>query len=1233
VRKSVIGRRISPWHLLREGSAVAVTQSDRAGSPLAIRLFGPFEARWNGGPLPHLRSRKGQWLFALLALRAGQEVERAWLAGVLWPDSSEAQALANLRNSLTDLRGALGEEEVRLRSPTPRTLCLDLAGAEIDVLAFDAAVANGDALALERAVALYRGPLLEGCTEEWAFQERQVREQAYLHALETLAAAALAGGDPATAERYLRLAVAVDPLRESAQRALLHALAAGGNYAAALLAYRELRLRLHRDLHAEPDPETTALFQQIRLQARGKAGGASAHPTCSVATPIPEDTVTFLFTDVEGSTRLWEQHPDAMREALLRHDTLLHHAIEVHGGHVFKTFGDQFCAAFATAPDALEAALAAQRTLQAEPWEEVGSLRVRMALHTGAAEVRESDYFGPPLNRVAHLLAAAHGGQVLFSLAAAELVRDHLPEGASLRDMGERRLQDLVRPERIFQLVTPELPADFPPLRSLEAFPNNLPLQLTSFIGRGREMEEVKRLLGIHRLLTLTGAGGCGKTRLALQVAADRLAEYADGAWFVDLAPLADPTLVPQAVAATLGVLGAPGRPLVETLSAVLKSRQLLLVLDNCEHLLAACAGLADRLLQSCPHLRILATSRERLGITGETPYRVPPLSLPDLRQPPTLASLTQYEAVRLFIERALTALSTFTVTNANAPFVAQVCHRLDGIPLAIELAAARVRVLPVEQIATRLDDRFRLLTGGSRTALPRQQTLRALIDWSYDLLSAAERTLLTRLSVFAGGWTLEAAEAVCADDDRRPPTTDHRHGTSGGREGGRWAPADAVEGRGQVPASRRVLGRVPTALPRDYGHSEAARVGAEPTTQGDEAARVGPTVVGREDVLELLGQLVDKSLVLYEAQGREARYRLLETVRQYGRDRLLEAGEAEAVRGRHGHFFLRLAEAAEPQLRGPEQLVWLDHLEAEHDNLRAALDACQEEDGAALEVRLAGALWWFWANWGHFAEGQRHIERALSRGEGLPPSWRAKVLQGAFTFARWQGDHALARSFGEESLALSKEAGDRWGMAYSLFQLGILSANHGDNERAKALGAECLALARQIGDPWLIAYPLLVLGAVARDEGDHERAMALLDEGLALARQAGDRYTIAMRLMNLGLTVLGQGNTEQAGALCREGLVLCQELKNQLGIALCLGALAGVAGAEGRAEQVPRLLGAVAGLLEAIGGALLPGFNHHLERHLTAARAALGEDEFAAAWAEGRVMSLEQAVALALAE
>jgi predicted ATPase/class 3 adenylate cyclase len=911
-----------------------------AHSPLSIHLLGPFEVCVNGVPLPRARFRKGHLLLALLALRSGCEVERAWLAGLLWPESPEPQALKSLRSSLTDLRLALGPEAGRLRSPTSHALALGLSGAEVDVLAFDAAVARGDTASLAEAVALYRGPLLEGCAEEWAFQERQAREQAYLQALETLAGDALAREDRATAERCLRAAVAVDPLREGTQRALMQALVAGGNYAAATLAYRELRLRLHRELNAEPDPQTRALFEQIRAAARTEADGGTRRrgdlvttqllPTVAVspspqphgppARALPEGTITFLFTDIEGSTRLWEEHSRAMSEALARHDNLLHGAIEAHGGVVFKRMGDQICAAFPTAPDALGAALAAQRAVHDEPWEEAGPLPVRMALHTGTAEARDGDYFGPPLNRVRRLLDAGHGGQILLSSVTQELTCHHLPAGASLGDLGSHRLRDLQRPEQLFQLLHPDLPADLPPLRSLEAFAHNLPAQWTRFIGREQAMAEVKRLLTGSRLLTLTGVGGSGKTRLALQVAADLLEEYADGVWLVELASLADPALVPRIVAATLGLREDPGRSPTQTLLEHLRRRAVLLLLDNCEHLLLACAQLAEDVLRGCPQLRLLATSREGLGIMGEQTYVVPSLSLPDPRQLPPLDRLQEFEAVQLFADRAALSRPAFAVTPGNAGAVAQVCHRLDGIPLAIELAA-RVKVLPVEQLAERIDEMYRLLTRGSRTALPRQQTLRALIDWSYDLLSEKERALLRRMSVFAGGWTLAAAEAVCA---------------------------------------------------------------------GDGIAAV--------EMLGLLAQLVEKSLVQPEEPGScaergcgEVRYRLLETVRQYARERLLEVGEAAAVRGQHRDWCLSLAERAEPMLTGPEQDEWHERLEREHDNLRAALEWCVESGEAEAGLRLAGALWWFWQVGGYLGEGRERLEKLLA----LPGAQERTVARG----------------------------------------------------------------------------------------------------------------------------------------------------------------------------------------------------------------------------------------------
>jgi predicted ATPase/class 3 adenylate cyclase len=586
---------------------------------------------------------------------------------------------------------------------------------------------------------------------------------------------------------------------------------------------------------------------------------------------LPAGTVTFLFTDLEGSTRLLEAHPHAYQDAVARHHALLRGAVEAHGGAVFETVGDAVYAAFARPTDAVAAALAGQVALHREAWGAVGELRVRMGLHTGEVERQGAHYFGAPLYRGARLTATAHGGQVVLSEATAALVREALPPGAGLRDLGAHRLKDLQQPERVAQLTHPALPAAFPPLRSLDARPHNLPLQLTSFVGRERELGEVARRLGAVRLLTLTGAGGVGKTRLALQTAAGLVEAHPDGVWLVELAPLADPALVPQAVAAAVGVREEPGRPLVATLADALRPKHLLLLLDNCEHLLDAAAALAAALLRACPGVRVLATSREALGLAGEAPYRVPSLALPAPGSTPPVAAPARPEAVTLFVERAAVAQPAFAVTDRTAPAVVEVCRRLDGIPLAIELAAARVRVLPVEQLLARLDDRFRLLTGGGRTVPPRQRTLRATVEWSHALLSEAERALFARLAVFAGGFSLEAAEAVGAGDG------------------------------------------VPT-----------------------------------DEVLDRLSRLVDQSLVVAdEAADGTARFRLLETLRQYAGERLAASGEAAAARDRHAAFYLALAEASRPPAAEHHDGAWLARLEREHDNLRAALAWTQPRDDA----------------------------------------------------------------------------------------------------------------------------------------------------------------------------------------------------------------------------------------------------------------------------------------------
>ncbi|MBI3998211.1 MAG: adenylate/guanylate cyclase domain-containing protein, partial [Armatimonadetes bacterium] len=549
---------------------------------------------------------------------------------------------------------------------------------------------------------------------------------------------------------------------------------------------------------------------------------------------VPTGTVTFLFTDIEGSTRLLHHLGDTRyAQVLADHRRLLRAAFAAGGGDEIETQGDGFLVAFQSARDAILTTVAAQRAVGSHPWPEGAAVRVRMGLHTTeAASTGEVQYAGLGIHRAARICSVGWGGQILLSRITAGLIESDLPEGAGLRDLGEHRLKDLQRPEQIYQLFHPDLPADFPPLRSMTTFTTNLPIQLTSFIGREHEIDELTRALRTARLLTLTGSGGVGKTRLALQVAAEMLEEFLGGVWLVELAGLSDPSFVPQAVASTLGAREKPGRPPAETLVEHLASSSVLLLLDNCEHVLSACGHLADRLLRRCPNVRIMATSQQGLGISGEFTYRVPSLASPDLQRVPSVEDLARYEAVRLFVERAVYRQPRFQLTDRNASAVAQVCHRLDGIPLAIELAVARLNGLSVEQIATRLDDRFRLLTGGSRTALPRQQTLKGAIDWSYSLLSEKEQALLRRLSVFAGGCSLETAEAVCA-------------------------------GAG----------------------------------------------IDTDEILDLLTGLVEKSLVVAERRESEHRYRLLETVRRYGLDRLREAGEVADVHRRHLAWFLALAE------------------------------------------------------------------------------------------------------------------------------------------------------------------------------------------------------------------------------------------------------------------------------------------------------------------------------------
>ena len=821
---------------------------------------------------------------------------------------------------------------------------------------------------------------------------------------------------------------------------------------------------------------------------------------------LPSGTVTFLFTDIEGSTQWWEQYPEWMSHAFARQETTLRAAAAAHDGYVYKMIGDAFQIAFETAPDALMAAIEAQRALQAEPWGEFGPLRVRMALHTGVTEERDDDYVGPVLNRLARLLSASQGGQILLTQATYELVRDSVPEEVNLQDLGIHRLRDLIRPEHIYQATAPGLPSDFVALKTLDIFPHNLPIQLTSFIGREKEIVGVKRELLGDRFVTLTGPGGTGKTRLALQVGAELLELFPDGVWLVELASLSDPMLVPQTIAAVLGIRESAGRPILTLLTDYLRNKELLLILDNCEHLLSSSAQLVTTLLQACPYLCILVTSREGLNIPGEFSFRVPSLSIPEVRHLPSLAELTQYESVRLFIERAEIMQPGFALTDTNAPAITQICQRLDGIPLAIELAVARVKVMPFEQVTARLDNRFRLLTGGSRTALPRHQTLRALIDWSHDLLSEAERTLLQRLSVFAGGWSLEAAEAICAGE------------------------------------------------------------GLE-----------------RDEVLDLLTQLVNKSLVISDHESEtEARYRLLETIRQYARERLVEAGGGEKVRDRHLVYYLKFAERTEPELRGPHQIAWLDRLEKEVDNLRAALEWGLDVNVEA-GLRMASALLWFWHIRSGKSEGIDWLERALSTAvrewdsAPLPPPralMRGKALNAVGSLMVMHGNSERGRELSEESLRLHQKLGPsgRQGIAYALWNLAQAAANDEDIEQAKTLSEKSLRLFREVGDKFGMAQSLDNLGSYALVRGNYIQSKMIWEEDLTLRKEIGDKDGVAWILSCLANLAFWQGDFERAKTLYSDSQNAFREVGNKWAVSMALSGMGSVILAQGEFEQAAKL-------------------------------------------------------------
>jgi predicted ATPase/class 3 adenylate cyclase/DNA-binding CsgD family transcriptional regulator len=970
----------------------------------------------------------------------------------------------------------------------------------------------------------------------------------------------------------------------------------------------------------------------------------------STNTP-PMGTITLLFTDIEGSTRLLQQMGSRYTNVLNECRHLLRTAFQQWSGHEVDTQGDAFFAAFARATDAVEAAVAAQRAMAIYQWPEGIVVRVRMGLHTGEPERSSEGYVGLDVHLAARLMSAAHGRQVLLSGTTQELAKHDLPEGVSLRDLGLYHLKDFPRPKRIFQLIVADLPADFPPLRIPDTQFNNLPAQLTSLIGREQEVVAIRALLQRTdvRLVTLTGTGGIGKTRLSHEVATALLDIFVDGVCFVPLASISDPAMVVPTIAHLLGLEPIhtgpqPATIHMEYLKTFLHDKHFLLLLDNFEQIVPAALALVE-LLSICPHLKMLVTSRAVLHVQGEHEFAVPPLAFPKRTQLPVLEELPQYAAVALFLERALAIKPDFALTKANLQAIAAICVHLDGLPLAIELAAARMKLFPPRALLERLTHRLAVLTGGTRNAPLRQQTLRNTLAWSYNLLDAEEQRLFRHFSVFVGGCTLEAIESIMATFEK--------------------------------------------------------------------------SAVG---VMDGAASLIDKSLLQQiEQEEEESRLIMLETIREYGLECLAASGEMEAIQYAHAAYYLALVEEAEPERVGTQQTVWLQRLEREHDNLRAALGwmleraemgrwVGREKEQAEQALRLCGALFWFWYVRGYFREGQTFLKRALAVREGVVAPVRAKALQaqaelgfllgdikeieilceeslalfrelgdkhgmatalhmlGAVALARsnyatarqlfeeamvlfqevddiWrkaralaqlgrifthQGEYARARSLLEESLVHFRALGDKNRIGYSLYLLArVLFLAQDDPARARALAEESLPFFRQVGAEWLASYALSLMGQLALHEGDVTRARELAEESVMLFRKIGHRQGTSESLSLLAQVVAAQGDYMAAQAFYEQSLTQAMEGDDRARIASSLEGLASMVTAQREPIWAARLWGAAEYLRETINVPLPPIERADYERLVMTVREQLGESVFAATWAQGRIMTPEQVLAM----
>jgi predicted ATPase/DNA-binding SARP family transcriptional activator/class 3 adenylate cyclase len=1074
-----------------------------------VRLLGPLEVVGANGPAS-LGGAKERAVFAMLALHVNQVVSEDRMVDALWKDSPPRTATKTFRSYVSRLRRAVAEagaDKAEIET-VPGGYRLLLEPDELDVARVEqlldearAAVAQGDptwaAVVLAEAARTWRGqPLGDLADEHWAIADANRLAELRLVILEERVDAELACGRHSSLVAELESLCTTYPLRERFWAQHIVALYRSGRQAEALRVYQRLRGTLADELGLEPSPELQALERAVLAQdptlAWQPSGGTAPSPLPARAVELPTGVVTIFCTDIEASTRLWEGHPTAMARALARHDHLVAEVVGAAGGRVIKSKGegDSTLSVFFRASDAVAAALRLQLALLAEEWPELLPLRVRMALHTGEAEQRDGDYFGLSVNRAARLRSLAAGGEIFCSRATAELVIDDPPEGAELVEIGRFELKDLTRAEHVYAVVHPELPALTTKPAIVSPPRTNLPAPTSSFVGRAQQLAHVASVLQQARVTTLTGVGGVGKTRLALESAARALAEYQDGVWLVEFASIADPSAVVEVVAGALHVVQRQGQSLHAHVMDFLRAKSLLLILDNCEHLLEPVARFIDDVVRACPRVVVLATSREGLGVQGEHIIAVPSLQLPAPDTPETIGAS---EAVRLFVERAEAAKDSFALTLENEDAVVQLCRRLDGIPLAIELAAARVRSLTPAELAERVDKLFELLTAGPRTAVERHQTLRRAIDWSYDLLEGQDRSALNRLAVFAGGFDVAAAEAVVS--------------------------------------------------------GERVDVG---------------------DVGDLLGRLVDKSLVIADDTEGTTRFRLLETIRQYAEERLADEGQVDLARRRHAEHYAAFSSQARAGLRGPDEVIWIARVGAELDNLRAALTWAAATHEIDLAVRLVAPLMinatpvgyaidaWpavilnlpesrdhpfrvslmAWTAWSALMRGD--IEGGLSEAraaldaldaEDLAPEARCLVLccvTSVFSLAAHGEAIAVSQRWVEEARHLA----DDFELAEALTGLAISHYMAGSESSFALLPCdEALGYARHVGSPTVLGMAAMV-GALLRVDSEPDAALALAADAINAATLVDNHLTAGIAAQQSSWIHLAQGDWREAAWL-----------------------------------------------------------------------------------------------------